>query len=216
MKTRLIAENVCVSDTTVRPRKDKYLFDFDCVNEAVLNALVHNDWTITEPQISLFADRIEILSHGGLPRGMTKQDFFDGISRPRNTTLMRFFLNMGLVEHIGHGIPTIIKKYGNQVFDISDNYIRCVIPFDETVLKLRQKDVGKNVGANVGKNDKINSTERKILSLLITNGKYTAEQLATEIGVTTRTIERNLARLQKKGMLERVGSKKDGSWIVVG
>lgn len=49
-KNRLQAENICISDTTVRPRKDTYLFDFDCVNEAILNALVHNDWTITEPQ----------------------------------------------------------------------------------------------------------------------------------------------------------------------
>ena len=38
-----------------------YLFDFDAINEAVLNALVHNDWTVTEPRISLFTDRMEIL-----------------------------------------------------------------------------------------------------------------------------------------------------------
>ena len=67
------AENICISDTTVRPRKDKYLFDYDCVNEAILNALVHNDWTITEPQVSMYHDRLEILSHGGLPSGMTKE-----------------------------------------------------------------------------------------------------------------------------------------------
>ena len=72
VKNKLIAENTCLSNTTVRPRIDKYLYDIDCVNEAVLNALVHNDWTITEPQISMFDNRIEILSHGGLPKGMTE------------------------------------------------------------------------------------------------------------------------------------------------
>ena len=46
--------------------------------------------------------RLEILSHGGLPSGMTKKQFFDGISKPRNATLMRIFLNMGLTEHTGH------------------------------------------------------------------------------------------------------------------
>lgn len=76
IKNRLIAENICISDTTVRPRVDKYLYDIDCVNEAVLNSLVHNDWTITEPQISMFSDRIEVLSHGGLPNGMTKKTIF--------------------------------------------------------------------------------------------------------------------------------------------
>ncbi len=31
-----------------------FLFNYDCINEAIINALVHNDWTITEPQISMF------------------------------------------------------------------------------------------------------------------------------------------------------------------
>ncbi len=75
VKTRLLAENVCISDTTVRPRQDTYLFNYDAVNEAVINAFVHNDWTITEPQISMFSDRIEILSHGGLMRNMTRTQF---------------------------------------------------------------------------------------------------------------------------------------------
>ena len=102
--------------TAIRPRKDTYLFDYNCVNEAVLNAFVHNDWTITEPQISMFDNRLEILSHGGLPSGMTEKQFFEGISKPRNATLMRIFLSMGITEHTGHGIPTIIKKYGEEVY----------------------------------------------------------------------------------------------------
>ena len=147
IKNRLQAENICISDTTVRPRKDIYLFNYDCVNEAILNALVHNDWTITEPQISMFDDRLEILSHGGLPNGMTEKQFFDGISKPRNTTLMRIFLNMGLAEHTGHGIPTIIKEYGKDIFEIESNYIKCVIPFNKDVVnKVENKNVGKNVG----------------------------------------------------------------------
>lgn len=47
---------------------------------------------------------------------------------------MRIFLSMGLTEHTGHGIPTIVNKYGEEVFEIEDNYIRCIIPFDEDVL----------------------------------------------------------------------------------
>lgn len=72
----MIAENICISDTTVRPRVDTYLYDIDCVNEAILNALVHNDWTITEPQISMFSDRIEILSHGGASKWYDKKTVF--------------------------------------------------------------------------------------------------------------------------------------------
>ena len=215
IKRRLQAENVCVSDTTVRPRADRYLFDFDCINEAVINALVHNDWTITEPQISMFSDRIEILSHGGLPKGLTKEDFFEGISRPRNTTLMRVFLNMGLVEHTGHGIPTIVKKYGKEVFEIKDTYIKCVIPFDDVVVQQIMNNVGTNVGINIGTKIQLNSTEKKIVGLIIENENYTAEQLAVVLNVTVRTVERNMSNLQKKGVIQRIGAKKVGKWIVV-
>ena len=158
IKNRLQSENICFSDTTIRPRKDTYLFDFDCVNEALLNALVHNDWTITEPQISMFHNRLEILSHGGLLSGMTKKQFFDGISKPRNATLMRIFLNMGLTEHTGHGIPTIVEKYGKNVFEIQNDYIKCTIPFEKEIISQIEN---KNVGLNVGLNVVLNKTEKK-------------------------------------------------------
>ena len=212
IKNRLQAENICISDTTVRPRKDIYLFDFDCVNEAILNALVHNDWTITEPQISMFHDRLEILSHGGLPGGMTKEQFFDGISKPRNAALMRIFLNMGLTEHTGHGIPTIVEKYGKGVFEIQSNYIRCNIPFEKEVLD--QID-NKNVGLNVGLNVALNKTEKKVIEILIENPSLTSAELSEQIGVTKRTIERAFNSLQEKKMIERIGSKRNGNWIVV-
>lgn len=212
IKNRLQAENICISDTTVRPRKDTYLFDFDCVNEAILNALVHNDWTTTEPQISMFNDRLDILSHGGLPNGMTKDQFFDGISKPRNATLMRIFLNMGLTEHTGHGIPTIVEKYGKDVFEIGSNYIRCTIPFDQEVIdQTDNKNVGMNVGMNVG----LNKTEKKVIELLIEDQSLTSIELSEKIGVTKRTIERAFKSLQEKNMIERIGSKRDGNWIVI-
>lgn len=207
IKARLSAENICFSDTTVRPRADRYLFDYDSVNEAVLNALVHNDWTITEPQISIFSDRMEILSHGGLPNGMTREDFYEGISHPRNSTLMRIFLNMGLTEHTGHGVPTIIKKYGKKVFEIKNNYIKCKIPFDKKVLELCNKNVGLNVG--------LSKTEKAVLKLLIQDPNRTADMIAIEIGVTKRTVERAFVSLQKKGKIERIGSKRDGMWYVI-
>lgn len=46
---------------------------------------------------------------------------------------MRIFLSIGLTEHTGHGIPTLVNKHGEEVFKIANNYIRCIIPFDEDV-----------------------------------------------------------------------------------
>lgn len=111
---------------------------------------------------------------------------------------------MGLTEHTGHGVPTIIKKYGKDVFDITDNYIKCRIPYDKKVLEMSKKNVGLNVG--------LNKTEKAVLGLLIED----ADMIAKEIGVSKRTIERAFISLQQKGKIERIGSKRDGSWTVIG
>lgn len=68
---------------------------------------------------------------------------------------------MGLTEHTGHGVPTIIKKYGKEIFEITDNYVNCKIPFDKRVLELSNKNVGSNVG--------LNKTEKAVLRLRIEN-----------------------------------------------
>ena len=75
----------------------------------------------------------------------------------------------------------------------------------------RNKNVGLNVGTNVG----LNATEKKVLSHLLENPEATADDMAATIGVTKRTIERTLKKLQEKGLLVRSGAKKSGSWIVI-
>lgn len=64
---------------------------------------------------------------------------------------------------------------------------------------------------NVG----LNKTEKKVVSLLIENSSYTSEELAEKIGLTKRTIERAFRPLQNKKVIERIGSKRDGRWIVI-
>ena len=152
----------------------------------------------------MYNDRLEVLSHGGLPNGLTKKQFFEGISKPRNATLMRIFLTMGLTEHTGHGIPTIVEKYGKKVFEIESNYIRCIIPFEKEVMTVL---TNKNVG--------LNKTEKRVIELLIEKPSYTSADLAEKIEVSKRTIERTFKTLQEKNIIERIGSKHDGKWIVV-
>lgn len=191
----------------MRPRLDKYLFNFDAVNEAVVNALVHNDWSITEPLFSFFLDRIEIISHGGLPYNQTKEQFYQGISKPRNEKLMRIFLNMGIVEHTGHGIPTIISEYGKEAFEINDTYLKVTIQFNKSVLE--KQSVGLNVGLN------LSNTENHVISLILLNSNHTALSISKELGLCKRTIERVLSSLQNKEVIERIGSKKMGRWNVL-
>ena len=209
LMNRISSENICVSDTSVRPRKDTYLYDFDSVNEAVINAIVHNDWTISEPQISFYSDRMEIISHGGLPNNLTKEEFFRGISRPRNLKLMKIFSDLDIVEHTGHGIPAITEKYGTGVFDITDNYIMVTIPFNEDVVKAG--NVGLNVGINVG----LKPVDEKILEAILRNPKVLQNEIAVEIGKSVKTVERHLYALAEKGYIIRQGSKKTGQWKVI-
>lgn len=69
----------------------------------------------------------------------------------------------------------------------------------------------KNVGLNVG----LTKTEKKVIQFLIESSNLTSVELADKVGVTKRTIERALKSLQEKNIIERIGSKRDGSWIVI-
>ena len=209
LMNRIQAENICKSDTTVRPRKDTFLYDYNSVNEAIVNAIVHNDWSITEPQISFYSDRIEILSHGGLPFGLTEDEFYQGYSKPRNIQLMKIFSQLDIVDHTGHGLPIIVEKYGKEVFKITDHYILVTIPFDKEVLATI------NVSVNVGVNVAINNIEKKILEELVKNPQLTAANLSLIINKSKRTAERYLKSLQENGYIERKGSDKAGYWKVL-
>lgn len=79
-------------------------------------------------------------------------------------------------------------------------------------------NVGAGDGMDVGLSSAdvgLNKTEKAVIGLLMKNANNTAEMLASEIGVTKRTVERAFASLQKKGKLKRIGSKRDGYWAVI-
>ena len=122
-------------------RKEVMLFNQVAFREAVINAYVHNDWMDgNSPMISVFSDRIEILSRGSIPNGQTKDGFFKGVSRPVNEELANIFLQLHISERSGRGVPKIIKAYGKKVYDFEENYIEVTIPFervdyDEPVVK---------------------------------------------------------------------------------
>jgi predicted HTH transcriptional regulator len=99
------------------------------LREAVINAIVHNDYTSeVPPKFEFFDNRIEITSFGSLPQGMTESEFFEGYSVPRNKELMRVFRDLDLVEHLGSGVPRILKSYGKECFKFTENFLRMTFP----------------------------------------------------------------------------------------
>lgn len=191
-------------------RKEVPLFENEAFREAIINAFVHNKWTTgDEPMITVYSDRIEILSRGSIPPGQTIDGFYAGESVPVNRKLSEIFLQLRLSEKTGRGIPTIINRYGKNAFSFRDNSIVVTIPFNWI------NKVGDKVGYKVGDKSLLNSTQVKILSEIRNNPNITKPQLSILIGIGKTAIDNNIAKLKKYGYIERVGSNRNGFWQVL-
>lgn len=110
-------------------RKEVSLFDEEAFREAIINAFVHNQWTTgNAPIITVFSDRIEILSRGTIPPGQTIEGFYAGESVPVNQKLSDMFLQLHISERTGRGVPKITEKYGKGTYEFRENSIMVSIP----------------------------------------------------------------------------------------
>ena len=114
--------------------------------EAIANALIHRVWDV-DPQIrvSMFDDRIEVVSPGGLPSGITAEEYLSGkLSVLRNRNLANVFYRLGFVEIFGTGITRIKQLYEESLvkpdFEISENIIKIVLPIFENNLNLTEDE----------------------------------------------------------------------------
>ena len=126
---KLELENKTISKITSKERIDTRLWNAVALREAIINAIIHNDYTREiPPKFEIFSDRLEITNYGGLFEGMTQEDFFDGLSLPRNKELMRVYKDLGMVEQLGSGVPRILQAYSKDCFKFSENYLRMTFP----------------------------------------------------------------------------------------
>ncbi|MCA9636685.1 MAG: hypothetical protein KC420_11715, partial [Myxococcales bacterium] len=106
------------------------------LHEAVINALVHRDYEDREPvRVTVFSDRIEIYSPGGLPTGVDAEAFKAGTATPRwrNRSLAYFFNRLHLAQSEGQGIPTILREMRSggspdPTFLLGERSVTCVLP----------------------------------------------------------------------------------------
>ena len=99
---KLDVENAVSTNVTYSGREERPLWNTDAVKEAVINFIVHNDYTREVPPLfEIYSDRLEITSYGGLVEGLSKEEFFSGVSMPRNRELMRIFKDLDLVVENG-------------------------------------------------------------------------------------------------------------------
>ncbi|MDP3723790.1 MAG: ATP-binding protein [Candidatus Omnitrophota bacterium] len=93
-------------------REERWEYPEEAVREAVVNALVHRDYLLsaTDIELSVYSDRLEIISPGRLPNGITPERMRVGCRAARNQLLKDVMRDYGYLEHMGMGVPRKILK----------------------------------------------------------------------------------------------------------
>ncbi len=144
-----------------------------------LNAVLHNKWVEgNEPMISVFSDRIEILSRGTLAPAQTMEGFFLGESIPVNEKLSEIFLQLHISEKSGRGVPKITEMYGKDAFSFRENSIVVTIPF-ERINKVEGIKLGKK---RLGDKKPFKFQKAKIISEMRDNPNITTAELHSILG----------------------------------
>lgn len=114
--------------------------------EAIANALIHRVWDVdSQIRVSMFDDRIEVVSPGGLPSGITEDEYLSGkLSVLRNRNLANVFYRLGFVEIFGTGITRIKQIYSEASvkpsFEVSENATQIVLPIYEENANLTEDE----------------------------------------------------------------------------
>ena len=224
-------------DTTVRPRKEIKLFSPEAFKEAWYNACVHYKWAeMNNPGIYIYSDRLEIESYGGIPRGLTKRQFLNGVSHPVNKTLFEIFKICEFVEKSGHDVPMVVKTYGENAYRFEGNFINVIIPFEKINLKVTSEDPISSIDNNTTQENYIttrettqemtnttreniqendDTTQENILNLLKENGHLNKKKLAELLHITEDGVKYHIKELKKKSKLLHHGSSKAGYLEVI-
>lgn len=204
---KLKIENSTMAKVTSTKRIEKNLVEPIPMREAIINTIVHSDFSREIPPVfEIFSDRMVFTSYGGLIPGQSEHDFFSCSSMPRNRELMRVFKDVGLVEQLGSGMSRILKVYDKSIFNISGHFIKVEFPFsvpkDNKIIA-----IGDEIGDD-------NGDENKVLEVLRMNPAITAKKLSGTINMSPRKISRIIKGLREKGIIVRVGSDRKGYWEI--
>lgn len=203
-------ENVTHTKVTSTKRIEKNLIDPVAMRVAIVNCIVHNDFTHEIPPVfEIFSDRVVMTTYGGLIQGQSIEDFFSCSSMLRNRELMRVFKDVGLVEQLGSGMSRILKSYDKSIFQISEHFIKAVFPFAKSFNNNRtvRDDVIGSDNGDVNGND-------IVLKLIVNQPTITANELSRESSYSTRKISRIVKELKESGKITRIGSDRKGYWQI--
>jgi len=184
-------------------RLDKRDYPPEAVREALLNALVHKDYAFSDSTlISIFDDRIEFVSIGGLVRGITFDDMMLGISIARNKNLANVFYRLTLIEAYGTGMPKIMQSYegfaAKPQIEITDNAFKITLPNSNEVPERAL----------------LSENESAVLELLENKEFIARKDVESALSVSQAMAVRVLKGLTSKGEIRTVGGGKNTRYVL--
>ena len=204
----------------------------DALREMLCNAIVHKDYTGTFTQMRIWADHIELWNQGTLPPDYTIETLMqDHESYPRNTLIADVFFLAGFIETWGRGYEKIRDAFSRErlqmpTFEQVRGGVQATIK-RERFIEMRE---GKNVGSSsvdVGNlsegsgvsfgascTRQLTDRQEKIIKLISANPTLPTKKMAQVLAIAYRTLQRELATLQKQGLLIREGNTSASRWII--
>ena len=167
-------------------RKDVWSIPITILREAIINALVHTDYSQRGApiRISFFDDRIEIENPGILLPGMTIEDMKQGISKIRNPVIARVFRELNLIEQWGSGIRRIFKEAHEQglsepqIIEIGMR-LRFIVPLLEPIVASAP---AKQVEAQLGVESGVESGISLQIITLLNKSTFSKSEIAIKLG----------------------------------
>lgn len=187
-------------------RIDRRDYPVEAIREALLNALVHRDYSFSASTlISIFDDRIEFVSIGGLLKGISHDDIMLGISVTRNENLAHIFYRLTLIEAYGTGMPKIMESYKGYpvapLIEITDNAFKITLP-----------NLNSNYGI-VKETAPLYGNELIVVEMLKTNESITRKDVEGKLAISQAAAVNLLKRLAIRGLIRPVGAGKNTRYI---
>jgi len=175
-------------------REDKRDYPEVAIRETLLNAIIHREYSFSgSTLISIFDNRIEFVSLGGLVSGITVDDISHGISVSRNERIANIFYRLELVEAYGTGIGKIFESYKSE-------RIKPLIEVSDNVFKITLYNRNYNIIE-----DDLTQSQQAVLSLVNRNGKITRKDVEKLLDISQTLAGRILNQLIDMDLLIRKG-----------
>ena len=186
-------------------RIDRRDYPETAVREALLNLLVHREYSFRASTfISLYADRLEFTSIGGLVSGVSLNDITMGISVCRNTKLANVFYRLELIEAYGTGIIKIMEAYEGTgmtpQIEASDNAFKIILPNLNAMPESARKVQGK---------PSVGTPEERVIALAKQRGFVTRKEIEILLGMGQSSCGRLLKKMIDNGLLIQEGKGKN-------